>query len=227
MHLYIIAQHLNLSGQGEDRLHKLGRGYAARGHDVTVFTASSGLGLDLGRKKIGLKQVDGQTVVAFNVPYGRKMSRWQKISAYLRFARLAGKQGLTLPRPDLIVVSIPPLTAVLPALKLSEHYGTPMVVEVRELWPDALVQRGSLRNRLLIREARKLEKRAYEKAVRIVAGTSEIAATIKEHVTGQDKVTVIPEQTGDKELVEMYEQVLKGLTEKSSNRDSELARVRV
>lgn len=215
MHIYIIAQHLNLSGQGEDRLYRLGREYAAREHDVTILTGNGGTGLDLGKKKIGLKQVEGQTLVAFNVAYDPEMSRRQKISAYLGFARLAGRQGLKLPRPDLIIVLSPPLTAALPALKLSKHYAVPLVVEVREIWPDAPVQRGSLRNSLLIKEARKLEKRLYEKADRIVVNSKGIADIVKERSTGQAGVTLIPDRVDDNEVVGIYDQVLKGLVDRN------------
>jgi len=213
MHIYIIAQHLNLSGQGEDRLYRLGREYAAREHDVTILTGNGGTGLDLGQKKIGLKQVEGQTLVVFNVDYNPEMSRRKKISAYLGFARLAGRQGLKLPRPDLIIVLSPPLTAALPALRLSKHYAVPLVVDVREIWPDAPVQRGSLHNSLLIREARKLEKRLYEKADRIVVSSKGIADTVKERSTGQTGVTLIPDQADDIEIVGIYDQVLKGLVD--------------
>jgi hypothetical protein len=211
MHIYIIAQYLNLTGQAEDRLYKLGRDIIFKGHQVTVFTISSGTDFKLEGKMIGLAQKGGLPTIAFNVPYDRNMSNRKKVSAYLKFARLASKQGLTLPEPDLIIATSPPLTAVIPALKLSKRYQVPLVAEIRELWPDAPIQRGSLKNRLLVKAARRLEENVYEKAGRIIAGSPEIYSTVKERLSDKSKITVMPAQTNEKEIIKTYERAINDL----------------
>ncbi len=212
MHLYIIAQHLSISGPEEDRLYKLGREYASRAHEVTLLTGSKDLGMELGKRNIGLGKVDGQTLIALNVPYEPKMNRWQKILSYRRFARLAAEQGMMLPKPDLIIALAPPLTVAVPAIKFSEQYKVPVIVEFRELWPDALVEQGVLKNSYLIRKIRKLEKRVFDKTDYIVTSAEEIAGTIKERTDGKGKVAVIPENLDDKEMFRIYGEIIKDLT---------------
>lgn len=211
MHLYIIAQYLDLFEQGEDRLWKLGRDFVSRGESVTVFTGKSGIDLDLGSKMIGLAQKEGVNLVGFNIPYGAAMDNRRKLSAFLRFKRLAERQGKQLPKPDLILALSPPLTALVPALNLSKYYEVPLVVEIRELWPDAPIQRGTLKNRFLVRAARRLETKVYEKADRVIAGSRGIADAVKERWVERAKVTVIPQMDSDEGLIELYNQALKGL----------------
>jgi len=227
MNIYIIAQYLNLYEQGEDRFFKLGRELNSRGHDVTVFTTSSAVDLDLGKKKIGLVQKNGLKTIAFNVSWHLQMGGLKKMFAYLQFARMTSRQGQRHPRPDLIITASPPLTTALPALKLSEFYQAPVVIEIRELWPDGPVQRGTLRNRLLIKAFRRLEHKAYEKANRIISCSIGVAEALKGRLVEQEKVHVIEEETDGRLLSEKYEHVFKGLvfkglSEKNKLNDSSL-----
>jgi hypothetical protein len=211
MHLYIIAQYLNLPGPGVDRLFKVGREWLSRGDQVTVFTMNEGTGLQLGQRKVGLTQSGGLNTVTFNVDYSLQASGSRKLFAYLKFARMVLKQGLQLPKPDLILATSPPLSAVWPALKLKEHYKVPLVVEIRELWPDAPVQRGSLRGSLLIKRVSRFEEEVYEKADRIIAGGTGIAGAINERQNLQAKIKAIPEGLKDAELIRLYDEAMAGL----------------
>lgn len=211
MNIFIISQSLDSKGKGDDRLFKLGREMASRGHAVTTLTSNKAVDMDLGRKKIGLFQKNGLTVIAFNVPYEREMSGIKKALANFRFARMAGKQGKNLPKPDLIIVKSPPLTAAVPAMKLSEYYRAPLVAEFRELWPDALIEQGNLKNGLVIKALQRLEQKIYEKANRIIALDEKVAGAIKKRLIERAKVSVIEDTEDEGLLIESYNRVLKGL----------------
>lgn len=215
MQILMIAQYLNLPGQEEDRFFKLGRNWIEAGHQVSVISINSGTGLELGKKKVGLVQHNGVPVIALNAPYSPQMSNGQKALSYLRFARMALKQGLDLPRPDLILAASPPLTALWPALKLAERFEAGLIIELRELWPDAPVQRGSLKSELMIKALKRLESRAYEQADRLVADGVGIGEALKERGVNQSKITVIPRGTAVTELFGSYDTIMTGLTEKN------------
>ena len=210
MHLFIIAQYLNLPGPGNDRLFKLGREWLSRGDQVTVFTMNEGTGLQLGRRKVGLIQSGGLNTVTFNVDYNLQARRSRKLFAYFKFARMVQKQGLQLPRPDLILAVSPPLAALWPALKLKEHFKVPLVVEIRELWPDALVQRGSLRGSLPLKAVTSFEQQVYEKADRIIAGGVGIADALKARQPERAKITVIPEGLDERDIIRLYDEAMAG-----------------
>jgi len=214
MNLYMIAQYLSLDGPQEDRLLKVGRECQKKGHDVTVFTINRVQNFYLGRKKIGLIHKAGLKIITFNVALEKEMGAFKKAYSFLKFAWMTGRQGKMLPRPDLILAVSPPLTATLPALSLSKHYGVPLVAEIRELWPDGPLERGTMRNGLMVKTARRLEQRLYEKAGRIVACRDDIAGKIKERWVEQAKVSVIEEGLSEDQVVEQYEQVFKGIVKK-------------
>ena len=214
MNLYIIAQYLDLNGAQEDRLLKVGQECIKRGHDVTVFTINRVSDLDLGDKKIGLRQKNGLKIITFNVPLEREMGALKKGYAFLKFARMTSRQGKQLPPPDVVLTVSPPLTAALPAMNLSKSFNVPLVAEIRELWPDGPVQRGTMKNGLVIKAARKLEQQLYEKADRIVALNEPILGAIKERWVERAKLSVIKEDLSDEQLIEQYEKVFRGITSK-------------
>lgn len=214
MHIYIISQYLNLAGQNEDRLYKLGREYVDWGHDLTFFTTAEGLDLSLGKKKIGLTQRECLNMVAFNVNYTRDMSRPSKMFSFLKFARMVTSSGRRMPQPDLIVVASPPLTALMPALSLGKHYQVPVIAEVRELWPDALIRRGTINNKLFTGLLRRMEEYLYKKLDHLIAGGQGIAETVKDYPALKDKVTVIPENLDLEQLIENYDQVISKVLKK-------------
>ena len=192
MHIYIVAQYLNVAGNGEDRLLELSRQWLARGNIITVFTINSGSSLELGKKKIGLFKEGGITTVTFNAPYSPQMGAKDKLNSYRRFARMVKKQGLALPKPDLIISVTPPLSAAIAALWLSKKTGARLITEVRELWPAALKERGTLRNWPLYKYLSTLEEKQYLRSDHLVAINEEIAGAIKERGVKQDKISVVP-----------------------------------
>ncbi len=212
MHIYIIGQHLSLKGNGEDSFFKLGRQYVLKGHKVTVFAGADGLDMKLGQKNIGLFQRDGITMVAFNVPYHEQMSSKQKLAAFMEFARMAGKQRRIMPKPDMLIVATPPLSVMTPALKLKKFFKIPLILEVREIWPDALVQGGMLKNRFLIKRLSKLEEQFYKQSDRVVTSDREIAALIRERCSEQEKVTAVKEGSDDSEISMIYERLIEELS---------------
>ncbi len=209
MNIFIISQYLEANGKGEDRLFKLGREMVSRGHAVTTLTSNGAVEMDLGRKRIGFFQKNGLNVIAFNVPYANEMNNRQKVYATLKFARMAEKQGKNLPKPDLIVVKSPPLTAGIAAIRLAAHYRVPVVAEFREIWPDALIKRGDLKGGLLIKALNSMEQKIYEKAGRIIALNQGIADTIKARFVERAKISVVEDEGDEQALIAGYDKALR------------------
>ncbi|MGF7012196.1 glycosyltransferase involved in cell wall biosynthesis [Lachnospiraceae bacterium PF1-22] len=72
-------------------------------------------------------------------------------------------------KPNVIYASSPDLFVVLCALQFGRKYKIPVVVEIRDLWPESIVEymRMSKRN-LIIRIMYSIEKYIYKKADRLV-----------------------------------------------------------
>ena len=67
-----------------------------------------------------------------------------------------------------------------------------LVWEVRDLWPEAPIQMGALRNPLLQRAARALERFVYRRAARLVALSPGIRDGMIAAGAPADRVTVVP-----------------------------------
>jgi hypothetical protein len=214
MHIYIIALYLDHGGQEDDRLYKLGREYVEWGHEVTIFTGLNNGKFKLEKKKIGLQSAEGINYVTFNVNYEHNMPGWRKLYNYLKFARLAGRQGRQMPKPDLIFALSPPLTTVLPAIKLGQYHRVPLVTEIRKLWSVVPAEVSNQPKRVLNAIVNKLEKKIYQNADRIIAADEDLIKAIREKLGEDDqakKVTAIAGESEDKEMLESYDDLIASL----------------
>lgn len=69
-----------------------------------------------------------------NISVARQINHWQIASEFRRLSRLT-------PRPDLIVCSYPTIELSKESVILGRRWGIPVVVDVRDLWPDELEAR--------------------------------------------------------------------------------------
>ncbi len=137
------------------------------------------------------REVEGILVHYLPVRYSNEMPFAHRYIAFLKFVIAATQLSLKLQKPDLIYATSTPLTVGLIALWLKWKKNTPFIFEVRDLWPEAPIQLGVLRNAMFKWLARKLEKSIYESAVRIVALSPGIVAGILKTVSGA-RVIMIP-----------------------------------
>ncbi len=83
-------------------------------------------------------------------------------------------------RPDYIFVESPPLFLAIPAILAARSWGAATILNVADLWPDAVRQLGVLKPGLILRAAEWLEQWAYRKADFVNAVTEGIARTLIE-----------------------------------------------
>jgi hypothetical protein len=188
-----------------------GRQWILKGHQVTVLTGSSGSGLRLGRKKIGLLHSEGMTVVIFNLPPDNKIGKWRKHFAYRRFSAELEKQGQMLPKPDLIIAIMPPTEIARAVLKLKDKYVVPLVLECREALPDYNVRGFNAFLKLIDKYVGGSGEKALQEAAQVVAVSDDIAASLKGYVGEQDKgkIKVIGKGLDEGPRFEGYERVFR------------------
>ena len=106
---------------------------------------------------------------------------------------LRPKNTQQLPKPDLIIGStVHPFAAMAGAL-LARRHGVPFIFEVRDLWPQTLIDMGRLQSRSLVARALgRLEKWLYCEASRVVVLLPGAAHYIENLGTPATKVVWIP-----------------------------------
>lgn len=106
---------------------------------------------------------------------------------------LIRKNTQALPKPDLIIGStVHPFAAMAGAL-LARRHGVPFIFEVRDLWPQTLIDMGRLKPRSLVaRGLGRLEKWLYLEATRVVVLLPRAAEYIERLGIPAAKVVWIP-----------------------------------
>ena len=167
MHILWLHQYFATpSGWGSVRTYEFGRRFVAAGHKVEVLCCAAYDPTLVGK---GILDAAGMRVHVSSTRYRPQMGFLARIGSFLSFAGFAVWHVLRHGRKyDLIIASSGPLTMALPALLARWLHKTPFVFEVIDVWPDAAIESGVLRNRLLQGAAFRLEACAYRHASRIV-----------------------------------------------------------
>jgi glycosyltransferase involved in cell wall biosynthesis len=124
------------------------------------------------------------------VRYSNHMGYGRRIQAFARFALDAARTTARIPH-DVIFASSTPLTVALPGIYASKRRRSPMVFEVRDVWPEVPVAMGVLRSPATRRAAEWLEAQAYRHSSEIVALSPAMSDSIRRRFPDA-KVTVIP-----------------------------------
>jgi glycosyltransferase involved in cell wall biosynthesis len=180
------------------RSYHLARGLRERGHTVTIV-ASSFL------HRAG-RQILPRAEKMLSTAHGEIEFLWLRAPSYRGNGLRRGLNMLVfqhnvqhlvptagLAPPDVVVGSTPPPFAALGALRLAKRYGVPFVLEVRDLWPQTLVDLGGLQPwhpfvRLLLR----IERQLYGRATRIVSVLPNAAGYMCERAASAERIDWIP-----------------------------------
>jgi glycosyltransferase involved in cell wall biosynthesis len=185
--LYLHQFFVTRAGAGGTRSYEFARRFVERGHAVRMVTAMENRAAHRSPPAAcpghGAKAVDGIEVLGIRGAYSdymraTAMSNLGRMAAFARFALGATVAALRRPRPDVVYATSPPLTMALPALLAALRWRAPLVFEVRDLWPEAPIQMGALRNPLARRLARALERFVYARSTRLIALSPGIQAAL-------------------------------------------------
>lgn len=124
-------------------------------------------------------------------PGGIHRSRGARVANYAGFAAAAATRGLALARPDVVLVSSPPLPVAGLGPLLARRFGCPWLLEVRDIWPESAVSVGWLSSeglvyRLLERFARSVTRRARA----VIVPTPGLEPLVRAH--GAREIHVLP-----------------------------------
>ncbi len=160
--IYIHQYFVTPQEGGAVRSYHLAKGMVDAGIEVDMVTAHNAAEYDL-------KIIDGIRVHYLPVPYDHNFGFWKRSWAFLNFVRQAKKLLPKLPRPDLLYITSTPLTTGMIGLWAKRKLALPYIFEVRDLWPEAPIQVGAIKNKYFKQSLYQLEKRIYRHALNVVA----------------------------------------------------------
>jgi glycosyltransferase involved in cell wall biosynthesis len=197
--LYIHQYFASRKGRTGTRSYEFGRYLAGKGHEVTMITSGvANAEFPLGPNgKDREYSVDGIRVLSvaggYNDPHmGTTMGGCRRMLKFCGFWQAAVRAGKKRMPPNVVFATHTPLTVGLAGAALGHHFGVPFVFEVRDLWPQALVNVGALRNPVVIQLMKWTARRIYRAADHIIALSPGMKQGIVESGIEDEKVTVIP-----------------------------------
>ena len=109
-----------------------------------------------------------------------------RLGNWVAYAVGATLLGLLGARPDVVWASSPQPLALVAGWVVARGRGAPLVVEVRDLWPDYMVELGAVRRGgRLHRALSAMEAALYRRAVVVVALTDGVATRARERGAGE------------------------------------------
>ena len=176
---------------------ELAEGLARRGHQVRVVTGMPNypqrqIYEGYRGKLYSTEERNGVTIQRSYMWVKPKPKLLDRVLLDSSFVMTSFFQALRGWRPDVILLTVPPLPVCVPAALLSWLHNCPIVLNVQDILPEAAVHVGLLKNKAMIRVFEALEKFAYCTAHTI----SVIADGFVENLEGKgvpsNKLTCIP-----------------------------------
>jgi glycosyltransferase involved in cell wall biosynthesis len=185
MRIIYIHQYFKTPEEGGAvRSYHLAKGLVDAGFEVELVTGGN-------QKYYDQCRIDGIKVHYLPVPYDQKFGFLKRVSSFLSFVKQTKKLLPKLVRPDILYISSTPLTTGLIGLWAKRKLALPYIFEVRDLWPEAPIQVGAIRNPLLKKFLISLEARIYRNALSLVALSPGIAEHLRK-VALDRSVSLIP-----------------------------------
>lgn len=173
MNILLFHQHFHTPEKGGAlRSYYLASALAKNGFSVSVITSHNS-------SKISLENLTGFTVVSLPVPYKNDFSFFKRLRAYLRFTLKAIAYARKLPKADGHYVMSTPLTSGLIGVYFKMFRKTPYLFETGDLWPDAPIQLGFVKNPVLKWMLYRLESFIYSQATALVALSDSMLSTLQ------------------------------------------------
>lgn len=141
MRVWIVNPFDNLPVEGNrpQRYWLMARAFVRAGHDVTLWTSDFSH-YRKRRRDVGGRGADffedGFRVVLVSTPPYRGHVGLRRILSHCVLARNWARRVRDEPRPDLVVVSSPPLSLCAAVRRHCAERGIPYVVDVQDVWPE-------------------------------------------------------------------------------------------
>ncbi|AFZ24345.1 glycosyltransferase [Cylindrospermum stagnale PCC 7417] len=176
---------------------ELAEGFAERGHVVRVITGMPNYPqreiYEGYRGKWYLtEEKNGVTIQRSYLRIKSKPNLIDRLLLELSFVLSSLPQAFKGQRPDVIILTTPPLLVTLPATLLGWLYNCPVVLNLQDILPEAAVRVGLLKNKWMIRGLAALEKFAYRAARSISVITESFSENLVDKGVPVKKIVCIP-----------------------------------
>jgi glycosyltransferase involved in cell wall biosynthesis len=185
VNVLILHQHFNTPSKGGPlRSYYLAQALVDFGYKPIVLTVHNE-----GRYRV--ENVKGIEVHYIPVPYDNSFSFFKRSVSFLRYVIAVIQMSARFRAVKVCYAISTPLTVGLAALYIKKRWRIPYIFEVGDLWPDAPIDLGYVKNIFLKKSLLSLERKIYHGASAIVALSPAIKEAIEKKIAGK-KIHLIP-----------------------------------
>lgn len=185
MRVLILHQHFNTPAKGGPlRSYFLAQALVEFGFEPVVITIHN-------EDRYRIEHLKGIEIHYIPIPYDNSFSFFKRSVSFLRYVIAVIQMSTKFRYVKVCYAISTPLTVGLAALYIKRRWRIPFVFEVGDLWPDAPIDLGYVKNIFLKRSLLNLERKIYERATSIVSLSTAISLAIEKKVKGK-KIHLIP-----------------------------------
>ena len=181
-----------------NRVGAMAQALAAAGHEVRVYTGMPSFpegtvqpayrGRRHAVERYGEVTVERVLTYAGRALPGGRVLNWLSVAAGIAIRIAAVRE-----RYDLVIVSSPPITLAAPALLGAFAHGAPLIVDVRDVFPDVAVKMGAWKaDSMLARVVGRVADALYARAALITPVTETASAEIAARGVPPAKIALTP-----------------------------------
>ncbi|MFO7914296.1 MAG: glycosyltransferase family 4 protein [Candidatus Krumholzibacteriales bacterium] len=149
------------------------------------------------------EQIDGIDVVRVKTFITPNRGMLKRGINFLFFMIMSVIASLSVKKPDVVIATSPQLFCGLAGTIIKRIKRAPLILEIRDLWPDSIIAVGALKECLIIKFLRRLEKYMYFSANKIVTLTDKFKEHIESLGYPAGKIATIPNSFDLNHLGEM------------------------
>lgn len=196
--LYVSQYYPPEMGAPSARVSELARAWTESGHEVTVLTAfpqhPMGVKRPGDRRVLTRREKDGAIdIVRAYIFAARNAGFLWRTFSYVTFMLSAILVGIgRVRRPQVVIATSPQLFTAVAGWALARWFRVPFIFEVRDLWPESIVEVGAMRPGWAIALVTRLAQRLYRAATRIVTvGEGYKRRLVRLHPVPASKVDIV------------------------------------
>jgi glycosyltransferase involved in cell wall biosynthesis len=179
MKVLILHQYFNTPETGGPlRSYYLAKALVEKGITAAVITTHNGNDF---RKEM----IEGIEVHYLPIPYSNSFGFFKRVTSFLNFVFSIVREAGQFKDYNVCYAISTPLTIGLAAIWIKWRYKIQFIFEVGDLWPEAPIQVGIIKNPVLKAILYRLEKSIYKRAKSIVALSEPIKKAINQKVPGK------------------------------------------
>ena len=181
---------------GSDRHFYFAKKMVEKGHEVEVITAN--IDYKNARKRFKnksgtiTKTIDGITIRYVPVYSNFRGSFFKRMIFFVSYFFSSIYAAISSSKINLIYSVSTPLTVGLLGLIIAKLKKVPMVFEVTDVWPDAAIQTGVIKNSFIIKISKFIENICYKGSSKIICLSKGIQSNIINKGVERNKTILIP-----------------------------------